>query len=80
MLPSRAIEIEPALFRHDHRHGVVLLGETDGGAMARAELAAAGPADGQRRKQEAAAMRPSWMITAPSCSGAVGWKMLTSSS
>ena len=32
------------------------------------------------RKQEAAAMRPSWMITAPSCSGAVGWKMLTSRS
>jgi hypothetical protein len=32
------------------------------------------------RKQDAAATRPSWMMTAPSWSGALGWKMLTSRS
>ena len=60
------------LLGDDDRDGVVLLGQADGGAMPRPEVAAHLGLIVSGRKHAAAAMRFSCRITAPSCSGEPG--------
>ena len=68
------------LLGHDDDHGVGLLGDAEGGAMAGPEPLGVDVVSASGRTAPAATIRSSRMITAPSCSGERGMKIVWSRS